>query len=369
MKPYWQNEEYDLRIYHGDWREKLPHLPASEAALAIVDGPYNMRKADWDKFASWDDFREWYRPLWGKLARVLRDNCSLYVWGTFESLAALKSDLDALGAGWAFRQVVTWEKPGYRYSSDTGRMWPVTTEHCAFYIRERVDSAALAWDGVTRADNSVRAYLNAERERAGVERVTIDKAWRAAKGGRGGMATHWFGRAQWQFPTRENYYWLRDLFNARNGGDYLTRDWEDLHREYENLRRECEALRYPFNPQVGVTDVWRAPSCVGTERAQHNGETAHPTQKPVALYERIVAASSNPGDLVIDPMAGMGTTAVACKRLGRANVSIEAQEAYCELAACRLEAEVAQGRLFDPAELDAPSAPPSRPPKTLCLDA
>ena len=51
MKPYWQNEEYDLRIYHGDWREKLPHLPASEAASPWT-APYNRRKADWDKFAS-----------------------------------------------------------------------------------------------------------------------------------------------------------------------------------------------------------------------------------------------------------------------------------------------------------------------------
>ena len=79
MKPYWQHEELDLTIYHGDWREVLPGLPAGEAALAIVDGPYNLRKAEWDKFASWDEFRAWYAPLWVELGRALRDNCSLYV--------------------------------------------------------------------------------------------------------------------------------------------------------------------------------------------------------------------------------------------------------------------------------------------------
>ena len=71
-------------VHCGDVFDLLPMLPDASAALAVVDGPYNMRKADWDCFPSWQAFRDFYKPLWDQLDRVLRDNCSLYVFGTFE---------------------------------------------------------------------------------------------------------------------------------------------------------------------------------------------------------------------------------------------------------------------------------------------
>lgn len=75
----------------------------------------------------------------------------------------------------------------------------------------------------------------------------------------------------------------------------------------------------------------------GKERIKRDGETAHVAQKPLALYERIISASSNPGDLVIDPMAGTGTTAVACTRLGRRSLCIEQEATYCNIAEARLK--------------------------------
>ncbi|MEO8648330.1 MAG: DNA methyltransferase [Acidobacteriota bacterium] len=65
--------------------------------------------------------------------------------------------------------------------------------------------------------------------------------------------------------------------------------------------------------------------------------TDHPTQKPEKLLAKILLASSDPGDLVLDPFAGSGTTAVAARKLGRDFLAIEADEQYCLLAAKRLE--------------------------------
>ncbi|MEO8041680.1 MAG: site-specific DNA-methyltransferase [Acidobacteriota bacterium] len=65
--------------------------------------------------------------------------------------------------------------------------------------------------------------------------------------------------------------------------------------------------------------------------------TDHPTQKPEKLLAKIILASTNPGDLILDPFAGSGTTAVVAKKLGRNFVAIEADENYCLLAAKRLE--------------------------------
>jgi site-specific DNA-methyltransferase (adenine-specific) len=65
--------------------------------------------------------------------------------------------------------------------------------------------------------------------------------------------------------------------------------------------------------------------------------TDHPTQKPEKLLAKIILSSTRPGDLILDPFAGVGTTAVTAKKLGRSFVSIEANEHYCLLAAKRLE--------------------------------
>jgi site-specific DNA-methyltransferase (adenine-specific) len=65
--------------------------------------------------------------------------------------------------------------------------------------------------------------------------------------------------------------------------------------------------------------------------------TDHPTQKPEKLLAKIILASTNPGDLILDPFAGSGTTAVVAKKLDRRFVAIESDEEYCLLAAKRLE--------------------------------
>lgn len=88
------------------------------------------------------------------------------------------------------------------------------------------------------------------------------------------------------------------------------------------------------NPEGRVPpDVWEFPRVCGTFRER----TGHPCQISLALMERIVKACSNPGDLVLDPFAGSGTTLVAAKKLGRRWLGFELSEAYAEAARGRLE--------------------------------
>ena len=332
-------------LHIGDCLPWLRSLPDACATLAVVDGPYNMRKAVWDTFPPWGAFVDWYRPLMAELARVLRDNSSFYLFGTFAGLAALKPMLDELD-GFCFRQACVWDKGMASIAGRTAptlRMHPVRLEHIVFYARERVDISSLAWDGVTREDNSLRAYLNAERERAGFTVADVAEAWRAKTGARvpSGLASHWFGCSQWMLPTRENYLWLRDLFN-RVGGD-------------AHLRREYAHLRYPFNPQQGMTDVWDFNTCAGAERVKtEGGQTAHVAQKPLALIETIIRASSNEGDVVIDPMAGLGTTAVACVRTGRRFLACELSPEYHAIAETRIARACGQAGAERPSPASVP---------------
>ena len=65
--------------------------------------------------------------------------------------------------------------------------------------------------------------------------------------------------------------------------------------------------------------------------------TAHPTQKPEKLIAKLVLASSRPGDRVLDPFSGAGTTAVVCKKLGRRYTAVEKSELYCAWSEIRLD--------------------------------
>lgn len=102
--------------------------------------------------------------------------------------------------------------------------------------------------------------------------------------------------------------------------------------------------RYTFNHQtmrsmnddLQMRSDWYLPLCVGRERLRNNGQKLHPTQKPVALLYRILMACSNPGDVVLDPFFGTGTTGEAAIRLGRHWIGIEKEGDYTRLARERL---------------------------------
>ncbi len=81
---------------------------------------------------------------------------------------------------------------------------------------------------------------------------------------------------------------------------------------------------------------WELPVCTGDERLKIDGEKAHATQKPEALLYRVILASSNPGDVVLDPFFGTGTTGAVARRLHRHWIGIERDAAYVRIARDRL---------------------------------
>ncbi len=116
------------------------------------------------------------------------------------------------------------------------------------------------------------------------------------------------------------------------------------------------ARRYAFNydamkmanDEVQMRSDWTLPLCTGEERLKDEaGAKAHPTQKPEALLHRVILASSRPGDLILDPFFGVGTTGAVAKRLGRRFIGIERDAHYAALAEARLDrvAAIAPGDL------------------------
>jgi DNA modification methylase len=93
-----------------------------------------------------------------------------------------------------------------------------------------------------------------------------------------------------------------------------------------------------FNDDKQMRSDWQIPICNGSERLLINGKKVHSTQKPEALLYRVILASSNPGDVVLDPFFGSGTTGAVAKRLGRHFIGIERDPAYIAAAQARIDA-------------------------------
>ncbi len=91
-----------------------------------------------------------------------------------------------------------------------------------------------------------------------------------------------------------------------------------------------------LNEEKQMQNVWYIPLCTGIERLKVNDKKAHSTQKPEALLYRVILASSNPGDIVLDPFFGSGTTGAVAKKLKRHFIGIEMERKYIDIATQRI---------------------------------
>lgn len=127
--------------------------------------------------------------------------------------------------------------------------------------------------------------------------------------------------------------------------NFRGRRFQNAHETMIWASRDQKAKGYTFNydsmkaanDDVQMRSDWLFPICTGGERLKDDkGDKLHPTQKPEALLARIMLASTKPGDVVLDPFFGSGTTGAVAKRLGRNFVGIEREQAYIDAAAERI---------------------------------
>jgi modification methylase len=251
------------QIILGDCTQVMNSLPEKCIDLIFADPPYNlqlnqalwrpnMTKVDavndeWDKFESFEAYDTFTRNWLSACKRVLKDNGTLWVIGSYHNIYRVGSILMDLGY-WILNDIV-WIKsnpmPNFRG------------------VRFTNAHETLLW--VKKSEKS---------------RYTF------------------------------NYHAMKSM----NGGKQMRSDWE-------------------------------IPICSGSERIRVNGQKAHSTQKPEALLERVILSSSNPGDIVLDPFSGSGTTAAVAKRLHRHWIGIDQDEVYVNVARKRVDRVQPERRL------------------------
>jgi modification methylase len=143
-------------------------------------------------------------------------------------------------------------------------------------------------------------------------------------------------------------YWiLNDIVWRKTNPmpNFRGRRFQNAHETLIWASRDDKAKGYTFNYEsmkaanddTQMRSDWLFPICTGAERLKdENGDKIHPTQKPEALVARVILSSTKPGDVVLDPFFGSGTTGAVAKRLGRHFVGIEREQSYIDAARERI---------------------------------
>ena len=284
-------------IYLGDCLDYLPKVKSNTVDLFIADPPYfKVINEKWDyAWKTEKDYTEWC-ILWMKeISRTLRLGGSFYLFGYFRNLALLIPYLDELGL--ELRQQIVINK-GIRSVSGRAtknyRMFPNVTESILFITKDN--------------KQFVKPFLKEHQEKLGLSSKEINEALGVKSNG-GGMWSIYTGKNICeQFPTKELWSKLQNVL--------------EFELDYTKIAQT-------YNPIMGITDVWNDINFYKEKRF-------HPTQKPLELIDRLITASSNKGDLVIDPFLGAGSTVLSAINNGRKYIGIEKEKEYFDITKIRI---------------------------------
>ena len=319
-------------ILNHDALDAVRGLPDQSVDCVLTDPPYFLLEDHaWDQqWPNRDAFVAWLGTHFAEWRRVLRPGGSVLIFMGPKVVAAVEMELER---HFAVLSNITWNKPRNSSMLNTGRKtdfrrWQHVSERVLF--AEHLDEAPGKQRKVHAARGAafepIRAYLAGEWRRAGLGNKDADQAL-----GTKGMAGHYFVASQWALPNRHAY----ETLQARAGAGFLTRPWDDLRAEYDRLRVEMESVGNlrPFRvtAQDQWSDVWDFP-------ATKNSPGRHPCEKPQALIEHMLRATTVEGNIVLDPFAGSHAIGEACLRMGRGYVGVELDPEWHRKGAERLAA-------------------------------
>lgn len=300
-----------VKLVNTDCLELLKSLKADSVDLIATDPPYYKVKTDsWDRqWPTKGAFFEWLNNVLCECVRVLKPTGSLYLFCS--PYLAAETEL-LIGKHFNVLNHIVWRKPTGRHMGcrkESLRKYFPQTERIIF--AESRKSSGFPYE-------PIRAHLAGAISESGVTAKRVNIATKTK------MSGHWFGRSQFVIPSRSNYAILRKLAPS-------LKPYDTLRAEYINIREMAaqSGRRFTVTKHVPYTDVWDF-------KVVQPYKGKHPCEKPLALMEHIIAASSAKGGVVLDLFTGSGSTAIAAVRLGREFIGSEMGKAEYEQALERL---------------------------------
>ncbi len=335
------NRNFDNRtLFWGDNIDFLRAMNSDTVDLIATDPPFNKGRdfhATPDSLAAGASFQDRWKwdeeahPRFTDALKNKAENKKEYaqVWTVIQSARA--SWGDDMGAFLCFMGVRLMEM--HRVLKDTGSIYLHCDPTASHYLKGLMDAVfgrkqfrnEIVW-AYTGPSNATRWFPR--KHDTILFYAKSDKAE--------------FNREDVRIPYKQLNVQHQKEGDGRGIGGNLTRENVDDYRERGKVPED-----YWLEDRDGMSPVGRSP----------NERTGYPTQKPLALYERIIRASSNPGDMVLDPFAGCATTCVAAERLERHWVGIDLWEETKDLTVSRLESEK---RMFAVEQLTVTQTPPER---------
>jgi len=292
------------KIYNMDCLEGLKLIPDNSVDLIITDPPYNIGKDFENDNLDKDYFLEWSESWIKELVRVLKWGGSIYITLGWHYVAETKIIFNKYENVRLKNWIIWYRQDGWK--SDKG--FAHSHEHILFFIKDNMSKERLL---------QFRSWMNKYRIEKNLSLSDINKKLGWATSG-GGCSSGYLGdKKDMQIPSPYHFKQLKDLLGFDNS-------YDDLIREEKYIK---------FNKTDVCDDVWLNPK-------SEKKRLGHPTQKPIKLFKRIVEAGSKKGDLVLDIFMGSGTTATACKQLGRNFIGFEISKEYCDIANKRLNQEI-----------------------------
>jgi len=252
-------------LYQGDSLDWLESLNDQSVDLVFADPPYNLKKAQWDNFASQEEYIDWSIRWIKQVSRILKPSGSLYICGFSEILADLKH------FACKYFPYCRWLVWHYKNKANLGSDWG-------------------------RAHESIIHLRKSRNFKLNVDDIRIP-----------------YGNHTLKYPSHPQ---------AKSSA-------------YGNSKQMSEQRENwtPHPKGAKPKDVFDIPTtCNGMSE-----KTPHPTQKPEELVRKLVLASSNENDMVIDPFSGSGTTAVVAEQLQRKWMACDLNTQYNQWAIKRIE--------------------------------
>ena len=285
-------------IYNEDCVEGLKLLPSESVDLIIADPPYfKVIGESWDyKLSTFQEYEKWTIKYLRELYRVLRKGGTFYLFGYFRILSKLVQNIEEIG--FELRQQIVVDK-GIKAIAGRAtkgyKIFPNTTESILFFVKD--------------SKPFIKQFLKARQKELGLKAKDINERLGVKSNG-GGMWSIYTGENMCkQLPTKELWIKLCEILKIEN-------------MPYEDFAQT-------WNPIMGYHDVW-------SDIDFYKEKRYHPTQKPIKLIQRLILASSNEGDIVLDPFIGAGSTALACIQTNRHYIGYEIDENYYDACLQRI---------------------------------
>lgn len=323
-------------LHQGDVRDVYDVWPSPNCIIS--DGAYGVRGFNGDTTDE-DGLVEWYRPHIIEWSKRSAPGTALWFWGTEVGWASVHSELKR--QGWEYIQTIIWDKGishiAGNVNGKTIRQFPVVTEVCALYQRR----FEMTVSGETL---DAQAWLRHEWRRSGLPLYLSNTAC-----GVKNAATRKYLTADWLWYWPPGHAVAAMASYCNKHGLESGRPYFSLDGDRSVTSTEWDNARHKWQHVHGLTNVWSRAPLHDSERMKGSmrrsaprvykptkASTTHLNQKPLELMERLVHATTLPGDVIWEPFGGLGTASVAAVAMGRRAYLAEIDPFFAELAAERL---------------------------------